>query len=137
MDDVSGLKQLGSRVTEYKYDEPSSSILETFPNKFQDKEYEVRLHFKEFTSLCPKTGQPDFAEIEIIYVPSAKCVETKSLKLYFFAYRNYGSFMETIVNKIMRDLVEVLDPVRCNVIGNFASRGGINLQVIAEHVKQD
>jgi 7-cyano-7-deazaguanine reductase len=131
------LKQLGSRVTEYKYDVPLSSILETFPNKFRDEEYEVRLHFKEFTSLCPKTGQPDFAEIEIVYTPSAKCVETKSLKLYFFAYRNYGSFMETIVNKILRDLVESLDPIRCKVIGNFASRGGINLQVVAEHVKCD
>jgi 7-cyano-7-deazaguanine reductase len=134
-DDVSGLTQLGSRKTEYKYEGPSSDILETFPNKYQEREYFVNLEFGEFTSVCPKTGQPDFATIRIFYVPDKLCVETKSLKLYFFAFRSHGSFMETIVNTILEDFVKVCDPIRCDVVGEFASRGGISLVVQASHEK--
>lgn len=131
-DDVSGLKQLGSQGTDYKYDEPNPGILETFPNRFEN-EYVVTLDFQEFTSLCPKTGQPDFAHVNITYVPSAKCVETKSLKLYFFAFRNHGSFMESITNTIRDHLVSVLNPRALKVECVFAPRGGITLRVTADY----
>jgi len=135
-DDVSGLAQLGSRSTEYRYSEPSTEILETFPNKYPGREYRIELTFPEFTSLCPKTGQPDFAEIRIVYTPSEKCIESKSLKLYFFAFRNHGSFMETITNKILEDIVSVCQPKWCRVIGSFASRGGVRIDVVAEHTNE-
>ena len=135
MDDVSGLTQLGSQSTEYKYAEPSSDMLETFPNKFPGRQYQVDLEFPEFTSLCPKTGQPDFATIRILYVPNGLCIETKSLKLYLFAWRNSGTFMETITNTIRDDLVRVLDPLDLEVTGDFNPRGGIKLIVNAGYAK--
>lgn len=129
----SDLKSLGSGKTDYKYDFPSKSILEFFPNNFPE-DYLVTLTFNEFTSLCPKTGQPDFAKIQIEYIPHYRCVETKSLKLYFFAFRQYGSFMESIVNKIKDDLVEILEPKEIDVIGTFNPRGGIELVVRASYI---
>lgn len=129
-DDVSGLTKLGSQQTEYKYEGPTAGMLETFPNKYPD-DYLVTHETTEFTSLCPKTGQPDFAKITIEYVPNEVCIESKSLKLYLFAYRNYGSFMESIVNKIKNDLTEVLKPRAIVVEGKFASRGGIHTSAIA------
>lgn len=134
-DDVSNLSQLGSNQTDYKYDRPHSGILETFPNKFPDNDYMVELKVPEFTSLCPKTGQPDFATIEIEYAPAELCVETKSLKLYMFSYRNHGSFMESITNKILNDLVEVVKPKSMTVTGKFNARGGITLDVSASYYK--
>ena len=127
------LKSLGSQKTEYKTDEPSTLILEAFGNKYSNRDYVIDISFPEFTSSCPKTGQPDFATIYISYIPNKLCVESKSLKLYFFAFRNYGSFMETITNKILDDLVTVIQPKRMKVIGKFNARGGTFLNVTATH----
>jgi len=136
-DDVAGLKHLGSGKTSYAFEEPTSAILEAFPNKYPDRDYRILFEHPEFTSLCPKTGQPDFATIKITYVPDRLCIETKSLKLYFTAYRNHGSFMETITNKILDDLVSVCQPRRMQVVALFNPRGGTSLTVTAEYVKDD
>lgn len=109
------------------------TILDTFPNPRPGREYEVKFVFPEFTSMCPVTGQPDFATITITYVPGARCVEMKSLKLYFLAYRNKGIFYEGVVNTILDDLVAVLKPVRLHVEGDFAVRGGTCGVVSARH----
>jgi 7-cyano-7-deazaguanine reductase len=132
-DQAKDLTKLGSAQTDYQYDGPAAEILETFPNNYPDREYYVKHETDEFTSLCPKTGQPDFATIKIVYVPGDVCVESKSLKLYLFAYRQYGSFMETIVNKILDDLVAVLNPSYIKIHGAFKARGGITIDVIADH----
>lgn len=132
-DDVTSLTQLGSNQTDYKYDKPCAEILETFPNQFPGRDYHIRLEFPEFTSLCPKTGQPDFANIYIDYVPNELCVESKSLKLYMFAWRNEGSFMETITNRILNDFVAACNPRWCEVRGEFNPRGGLKIDVVAEH----
>lgn len=132
-DDVSKLTLLGAGKTEYKLDEPSVAILETFPNLFET-DYLIEIEHPEFTSLCPKTGQPDFAKIYIDYIPSKKCVESKSLKLYLVAYRNHRSFMETIVNTIKNDLVTLLDPKYLRVRGEFNPRGGTYLNPTALYV---
>jgi 7-cyano-7-deazaguanine reductase len=136
-DDTTGLKLLGSGSTRYRFDEPSAAILEAFPNQFPDRDYEIRFEHPEFTSLCPKTGQPDFATIEITYIPDRLCIETKSLKLYFTAYRNHGSFMETITNKILDDLVSVCHPRMMQVVALFNPRGGTSLTVTAQYEKDD
>lgn len=132
-DNTTSLKSLGSAKTEYKYKDPSYKILETFENKFQNRDYHINFDFREFTSLCPKTGQPDFAEIFIEYIADKKCIETKSLKLYFFAYRNCGTFMETITNNILDDLVRACSPRRLKVVADFKARGGIRNVVTAEY----
>lgn len=126
------LTQLGNHNTQYSYDNPSIDMLEVFNNQYIGRHYETQFKFPEFTSLCPKTGQPDFATIVIKYVPDRYCIETKSLKLYFLAYRNYGSFMETIVNKILEDCAQVCNPHWMKVIGNFNARGGTKIKVTAE-----
>lgn len=108
-------------------------ILDAFDNPRPDRDYEIRFVFPEFTSLCPVTGQPDFATISITYVPGKKCVEMKSLKLYFFAYRNKGIFYESVVNTILDDLVWKLSPRRMAVTGDFAVRGGTSGTVTAKH----
>lgn len=100
------------------------SILDTFPNPNPGRDYEIQFIFPEFTSLCPVTGQPDFATITITYVPDRLCVEMKSLKLYFFAYRDKGIFYEAVTNTILDDLVAALKPRRMTVVGDFAVRGG-------------
>jgi len=133
MKERSDLKQLGSQGTEYMLDGPDKSILETFENKYPKRDYNVQFIFPEFTSLCPKTGQPDFATIRVEYIPDQLCIESKSLKLYFFAYRNYGSFMETIVNKIIEDLVNVCQPRWMEITGDFNARGGTVIVVRAEY----
>lgn len=99
-------------------------ILEAFDNPRPGRDYEVKFVFPEFTSVCPVTGQPDFATITLAYVPERLCVEMKSLKLYYFAYRNKGIFYEAVVNTICDDLVSLLKPRRMTVIGEFAVRGG-------------
>lgn len=136
-DDVSGLKHLGSGKTSYAFEEPTAAILEAFPNKYLDRAYTIQFIHPEFTSLCPKTGQPDFATIEINYVPAKLCIETKSLKMYFTAYRNHGSFMETITNKILDDLVSVCQPRSMQVVARFNPRGGTTLNVFAEYRQDD
>lgn len=109
------------------------SILESFPNPRPQRDYQVTFTFPEFTSLCPVTGQPDFATITVSYVPGKLCVEMKSLKLYFLAYRNKGIFYEAVVNRILDDLVAVLKPRRMTVTGDFAVRGGTKGVVTAQH----
>lgn len=132
-DNVSGLKSLGSNKTEYTFTGPDYRILETFPNPKPELDYEIMHCTKEMTSLCPVTGQPDFAEIEILMIPDTLCVESKSLKLYLGSFRNTGAFMERIVNTILDDLVKACQPRRCRVIGEFAARGGIQTTVRAEY----
>jgi 7-cyano-7-deazaguanine reductase len=128
------LSHLGSKSTlsDAQLERPRT-ILESFPNPKPQRDYEVKFVFPEFTSICPVTGQPDFATITITYVPDQRCVEMKSLKLYFLAYRNKGIFYEAVVNTILDDLVTVLDPRRMTVVGDFAVRGGTAGTVTATH----
>jgi 7-cyano-7-deazaguanine reductase len=105
--------------------------LETFENQFPDREYEIEITCPEFTAVCPKTGQPDFGTILIVYVPGATCIELKSLKLYLVGYRDRGIFYEHVVNTILDDLVAACRPRRMRVIGQFTPRGGISTRVTA------
>ncbi len=109
------------------------AILDQFPNPRPQRDYEIKFIFPEFTSMCPVTGQPDFATITITYVPDRLCVEMKSLKLYFLAYRNKGIFYEAVVNTILDDLVATLKPRKMTVVGEFAVRGGTAGVVTATH----
>jgi 7-cyano-7-deazaguanine reductase len=136
MSDVAGLTKLGSQKTKY-YDKPDIRILETFDNQHQDFPYLVPFICTEFTSLCPKTGQPDFATIEILYIPRVKMVESKSLKLYLFSYRNQGEFHEDVINRIWKDLWEVLDPKYLRIYGNFNIRGGIAIKPMRVAISED
>ena len=113
----------------------SSSTLETFPNPCPGRDFEIAISCPEFTSLCPKTGLPDFGEIRITYTPDALCVELKSLKFYMNDFRNRGIFYEHVTNQILDDLVAALSPRRMTVIGDFSVRGGIKTVVRAEYVK--
>jgi 7-cyano-7-deazaguanine reductase len=122
------LKSLGSQLTRYKYDEPDASILEVFENPLQQGSGflgSVHIEVPEFTSLCPKTGQPDFATIVIDYIPNGVCIESKSLKLYLMGFRMYGEFHESCVQRIAADLVAILDPISLSIQGRFTPRGGI------------
>ena len=124
--EMGSVKQLGSAKTEYK-DTYSPDVLEWFPNKHPGNDYFVKFNCPEFTSLCPMTGQPDFATIYISYVPDDKLVESKSLKLYLFSFRNHGAFHEDCVNIIMKDLIKLMEPKYIEVIGIFTPRGGISI----------
>ncbi len=126
-----GLQALG-RKTNYSMDY-APEVLETFVNKHPDNDYWVRFNCPEFTSLCPITGQPDFAEIVISYIPGERMVESKSLKLYLFSFRNHGDFHEDCVNIIMKDLVRLMDPKYIEVIGLFTPRGGISIHPYANY----
>jgi 7-cyano-7-deazaguanine reductase len=110
-------------------------ILETFPNPRPERNYHIEIRAPEFTSVCPKTGMPDFGEILIRYVPDRACIELKSLKYYLNEYRNQGIFYETVTNKILDDLVALCHPRRMTVTGAFTARGGITTSVIAEYVQ--
>lgn len=110
-----------------------SKKLETFPNPRPGRPYEIAMECPEFTCLCPMTGQPDFATIRLRYVPAARCVELKSLKLYLWSYRNEGAFHEAVTNKICDDLVKALRPRWLEVEGDFSVRGGITTVVTARH----
>ena len=114
-----------------------AGILETFQNQYPDREYEIDISIPEFTCVCPKTGQPDFATINIKYVPAELCIELKSLKLYIYAYRNEGAFHEHVTNKILDDIVEACGPVRAEVKGDFNVRGGIKTVVKANYFRDD
>jgi len=111
--------------------EPSTDVLETFDNPYPDRDYTVRIVCPEFTSLCPKTGHPDFGTLTFTYVPAAKCVELKSLKLYLQQYRNLGIFYESATNRILDDLVGLLGPRRMTLEAAFTARGGITTTVTA------
>lgn len=126
-----GLKSLG-RKTEYRTDY-TPDVLETFANKHPDNDYWVQFNCPEFTSLCPITGQPDFAEIRISYMPAQWMVESKSLKLYLFSFRNHGDFHEDCVNIIMKDLIRLMQPKYIEVTGIFTPRGGISIYPYANY----
>src|SRR5260370_37122816 len=126
-----GLTVMGNSQAAFP-DSPQKAKIETFPNAFPQRDYWITIDSPEFTFLCPVTGQPDFAEIYIHYVPNRKCVETKSLKLYLASYRNVASFNEEVVNRILDDLVIACQPRRMRVEGKFVSRGELSLSVVAE-----
>ena len=125
------LQALGKK-TEYKTTY-APEVLEAFENKHPDNDYWVQFNCPEFTSLCPITGQPDFAEIKIMYIPKLRMVESKSLKLYLFSFRNNGDFHEDCVNIIMKDLIKLMDPKYIEVIGLFTPRGGISIYPYANY----
>ena len=129
------LTKLGSQGTEYA-SEYSAELLESFSNKHPENDYFVKFNCPEFTSLCPITGQPDFATITISYVPEERLVESKSLKLYLFSFRNHGDFHEDVVNVIMKDLIKLLDPKYIEVLGRFLPRGGISIDPYCNYGKK-
>lgn len=132
MSKIHGLSLLGNQQTKY----PQSyapEVLEAFDNKHPNNDYFVKFNCPEFTSLCPMTGQPDFAAIYIAYIPDKKLVESKSLKLYLFSYRNFGEFHEDCVNRIMKDLIALLAPKYIEVWGKFLPRGGISIDPYANY----
>ena len=110
-----------------------SKQLETFPNPRPERDFEIAMECPEFTCICPRTGQPDFATIRIRYVPADLCVELKSLKLYLWSYRDEGAFHEAVINRILDDLVEACRPKTMTVVGDFNVRGGIHTTVTAEY----
>ena len=114
---------------------PPSSALETFPNPQRERDYTIRMSIPEFTCLCPRTGQPDFATLELEYVPDTTCVELKSLKLYIWSFRDRGAFHEAVTNEILDHLVAAVGPRFMRLTARFNVRGGIYTSVIAEHHK--
>lgn len=129
--DQEGLKALGKKTV--FADDYAPEVLESFQNKHPENDYWVQFNCPEFTSLCPITGQPDFAEIKILYIPDQRMVESKSLKLYLFSFRNHGDFHEDCVNIIMKDLIALMDPKYIEVIGLFVPRGGISIYPYANY----
>ena len=132
--ELAGVTLLGNQGTGYTYTY-DPTILETFVNKHPNRDYFVKFNCPEFTSLCPMTGQPDFATIYISYVPDERLVESKSLKLYLFSFRNHGDFHEDCVNIIMNDLINRLDPKYVEVWGKFTPRGGISIDPYCNYGK--
>lgn len=128
--ELDGVTLLGNQGVSYPQDY-DSGLLETFVNKHQDRDYLVGLDCPEFTTLCPKTGQPDFGHIYITYIPAERMVESKSLKLYLFSFRNHGDFHEDCVNIILNDLWELMSPRYLEVRGRFMPRGGISINPFA------
>jgi 7-cyano-7-deazaguanine reductase len=126
------LRSLGAGHTDYPTDY-DPTLLEAFDNAHPGRDYIVTLDCPEFTSLCPKTGQPDFGRIVISYIPRQRMVESKSLKLYLFSFRNHGDFHEDCVNIIMNDLIRLMDPLYIEVTGHFRPRGGIAIIPFANH----
>ena len=125
-DELKGVTLLGNQGVKYKSDY-APEVLETFINKHQDNDYFVKFNCPEFTSLCPITGQPDFAKVVISYIPNEDMVESKSLKLYLFSFRNRGDFHEDCMNIIMKDLISIMNPKYIEVKGIFSPRGGISI----------
>ena len=115
----------------------SGTQLETFPNPQPQRDYTIRMQLPEFTCLCPKTGQPDFATLHLVYVPDQQCVELKSLKLYLWSYRDQGGFHEAMTNQILDDLVALLAPRYLQLTARFNVRGGIYTTVVVEHHAPD
>lgn len=131
MSDSKKLSALGKN-TQYIFDKPDSKILESFANQHSDHSYLIELFCNEFTSLCPVTGQPDWGEFVIRYVPNKLCVESKSLKLYLFSFRNHGEFHEDVTNRIANDLFKLLKPRYLQIYGDFNPRGGIAIKPFVE-----
>ena len=113
----------------------ATGTLETFPNPRPEREYEIEIRCPEFTSVCPKTGMPDFGEIRITYTPGDKCIELKALKYYLIEFRNRGIFYEHVTNEILDELVKVCQPRRMTVVGDFSVRGGIKTIVTATYTR--
>ena len=134
-EELSGITLLGNQKTVYRSDY-TPEVLETFPNKHTENDYFVKFNCPEFTSLCPMTGQPDFATIYISYVPNKNMVESKSLKLYLFSFRNHGDFHEDCVNIIMKDLIRLMDPKYIELWGKFTPRGGISIDPYCNYGKE-
>ncbi len=111
----------------------ASKAMETFPNPSVDRDYTIHMNVPEFTCLCPKTGQPDFATLEIEYVPDQLCIELKALKLYIWSYRDKGAFHEAVTNEILDDLVNVIAPRFLRITAKFNVRGGIYTSIVVEH----
>ena len=132
---IEDLSHLGNKNTKYVF-ETTSEVLEAVPNSHEYRDYFVKFNCPEFTSLCPKTGQPDFATIYISYVPDKFIVESKSLKLYLFSYRNHGAFHEDCVNMIMEDLIKLLKPRYIEVWGKFLPRGGLSIDPYCNYGKK-
>ena len=132
VNEMQDITLLGNAKTVYKSDY-APEVLETFVNKHPDNDYFVKFNCPEFTSLCPITGQPDFATVYIAYVPGERMVESKSLKLYLFSFRNHGDFHEDCVNIIMKDLVKLMDPKYLEVKDLFTPRGGISIHPFANY----
>ncbi|UOQ44709.1 preQ(1) synthase [Halobacillus salinarum] len=128
------LSHLGNQETSYSF-EYNPEVLETFENQHPNRDYFVKFNCPEFTTLCPKTGQPDFATLYISYIPHINMVESKSLKLYLFSFRNHGDFHEDSVNTIMNDLIELMDPRYIEVWGKFTPRGGISIDPYCNYGK--
>jgi 7-cyano-7-deazaguanine reductase len=124
---------MGSEIKGEVMPEQFRDILETFDNQFPGRDYTIQIVCPEFTSVCPKTGQPDFGTLTFTYTPEAKCVELKSLKLYLQSFRNEGIFYENITNRILDDLVAVLQPRRMTLVAAFSARGGITTNVTVTH----
>ena len=131
-----GITLLGNKNVKYAQDY-APEVLETFVNKHPDNDYFVKFNCPEFTSLCPITGQPDFATIYISYIPDVRMVESKSLKLYLFSFRNHGDFHEDCVNIIMKDLIKLMDPKYIEVWGKFTPRGGISIDPYCNYGRKD
>lgn len=136
-EDAIGLKALSeSSHNRYQYDRPEPDLLEKFKKPKEGNEHlTIDIHAPEFTSLCPITGQPDFATIHVSYIPNQYCVESKSFKLYLGSFRNHGEFHESCTARICNDLVWLLDPIYIRVFGEFTPRGGIAFHPVAEHWK--
>lgn len=133
---IEGLTLLGNQAIQYSADY-NPGVLETFENRHHENDYFVKFNCPEFTSLCPITGQPDFATIYISYVPDRLMVESKSLKLYLFSFRNHGGFHEDCVNIIMKDLVRLMEPKYIEVWGKFTPRGGISIDPYCNYGRPD
>ncbi len=133
-DEMEGITLLGDRGVEYPKDY-APEMLQTFVNKHPDHDYFVKFNCPEFTSLCPLTGQPDFANVTISYVPEERMVESKALKLYLFSFRNHGDFHEDCMNIIMEDLIQAMDPKYIEVWGRFTPRGGISIDPYCNYGK--
>lgn len=134
-EELAGVTLLGEKKTVYPTDY-DPSVLESFVNKHPENDYLVTLNCPEFTSLCPKTGQPDFAKIVINYIPDEQMVESKSLKLYLFSFRNHGDFHEDCINIIMKDLIALMHPRYIEVYGIFTPRGGISIYPFANYADE-
>jgi len=127
---------LGKKIKKFVFDKPDAKLLETFRNRYAERDYIIDIEIPEFTCICPLTGQPDFATIYIRYIPDKRCIESKSLKLYIFSYRNFGEFHEDVINRILDDCVETCKPRWMRVVGKFRVRGGISITPITEYKKQ-
>jgi 7-cyano-7-deazaguanine reductase len=134
--ELHGITLLGNQGTQY-YSDYAPQVLESFDNKHPNRDYFVKFNCPEFTSLCPMTGQPDFATIYISYIPDIKMVESKSLKLYLFSFRNHGDFHEDCINIIMNDLIALMNPRYIEVWGKFTPRGGISIDPYANWGRPD